>query len=238
MTSTSPRYSVSAMTMPAISAPSTAEKPIAEVTRLATITTSRQAARNTSGFLVRAACANRIGSSSLPPNSRPSATAPPSSRVPSSGPTPAVARRRHRAQARRRSGPAQRLRTAACRARRGPTADCVPTSGRTIAVEDSASARPSPIEPGIPCPIRCRPPPMIAAQPRSSAAPTPNTIRRIDHSRRKRQLEADRKQQEDNAELGERLDRVRVRDRQIVQPRMLGRERAQACRARPASRSG
>ena len=96
--STSPRYSVSAITMPAISAPSTAEKPIADVTMLATITTSRQAARNTSGFLVRAACANRIGSSSRPPNSRPSATAPPSSNVPSSGPTPGGRAGRHRAE--------------------------------------------------------------------------------------------------------------------------------------------
>ena len=171
------------MTMPAMSAPSTAENPIAEVTMLATITTSRHAARNTSGFLVRAACANRIGSSSRPPNSMPTATAPPSSNVPSSGPTPAVALG-DIAPSANTIGTSARSSNSSMPSAARPTALCVPTSGSTIAVDESASANPSPIDPGMPWPMRCSPTPMITAAPTSSAAPTPNTIRRIDHKRR------------------------------------------------------
>ncbi len=182
--STSPRYSVSAITIPAMSAPSTAEKPMAEVTRLATMTTSRHAARKTSGFLVRAACAKRLGRRSRPPNSKPTATAPPSNKVPSSGPTPAAALGAMAPSAKTMGTSATSSNSSIPSAAR-PTADRVPTIGRTIAVEDSASARPRPMEPGNPCPMRCSPPPMMTAQASSSAAPTPNTIRRIDHKRRK-----------------------------------------------------
>ena len=66
-----------------------------------------------------------------------------------------------------------------------PTAPVVPASGNTSAVEDSASASPSPIAPGQSCPSTCSPTPMITADPSSSAAPVPNTWLRIVHSRRK-----------------------------------------------------
>ena len=65
-----------------------------------------------------------------------------------------------------------------------PTGLCVPTKGITIAVEDSASARPSATEPDALCPMAKTPPPIISAQPASSAAPTPNTSRRIESKRR------------------------------------------------------
>src|SRR5204863_331044 len=65
--------------------------PIAEVTRLATITTRRQADRSSSGLLVRAAWANRDGRSHRPRNSIATAVPPPIRIVPRSDPTPAPA---------------------------------------------------------------------------------------------------------------------------------------------------
>jgi hypothetical protein len=65
-----------------------------------------------------------------------------------------------------------------------PTGLVVPTSGRTRAVEERARARPRPIAPPQPWPIRWRATPMIRAETVNSAAPTPNTSRRIPHSRR------------------------------------------------------
>ena len=65
-----------------------------------------------------------------------------------------------------------------------PTAPVVPTSGSTKAVEDSASASPSPIAPAQFCPSRCSPAPISSPEPSNSAAPVPNTNRRIDHKRR------------------------------------------------------
>ena len=65
-----------------------------------------------------------------------------------------------------------------------PTALVVPTSGSTSAVEDSASASPSPIEPAQFCPSRWSPAPISNAEPISSAAPVPNTSCRIAHNRR------------------------------------------------------
>ena len=61
--STSLRYSVSAISTPAMSAPRIGDRPIALVARLARITVSRLTARNSSGLLVRAACANNGGRS-------------------------------------------------------------------------------------------------------------------------------------------------------------------------------
>ncbi len=59
MISTSPPYSVSAIMTPAISAPTIGDSPAAAVATEAVMTTSRHAARNNSGLLVLAACANR-----------------------------------------------------------------------------------------------------------------------------------------------------------------------------------
>ena len=184
ITSTSPRYSVSAMTIPAISAPSTAEKPIAEVTRLAMITTSRQADRNSSGLLVRAAWANRGGSSSRPRNSIATAVTPPIRIVPSSEPTPAPAACGAIAPSRNTIGTSARSSNNSIASAERPTGPWVPTSGITIAVEDKAKARPRAIAPVGPTPVRYSPPAMIAAALNSSAAPVPNTSRRMPHSRR------------------------------------------------------
>ena len=114
------------------------------VTRLATITTSRQAARNSSGFLVRAACANRRGSSRRPTNSmRERDRAAEQQRAEQR----ADAGRRRWApsrRARRRSAPAPDPRTAACRAPARPTGAraCRPAAARSRS-RTSASARPS-----------------------------------------------------------------------------------------------
>ena len=65
-----------------------------------------------------------------------------------------------------------------------PTGLVVPTKGSTRAVDDKASASPSPTAPAQPWPIRCKASPMTKAETISSAAPTPNTSRRIVHSLR------------------------------------------------------
>jgi hypothetical protein len=93
-----------------------------------------------------------------------------------------------------------------------PTALVKPTRGSTTAVEDRASASPRPIAPAQLWPIRCNTSAMIAADTSSSAAPTPNTSRRMVHSRRKRQFEPDREEQQDDPKLGKRLDRFGVGD--------------------------
>ena len=61
ITSTSVWYSVSAISSPARRAPTIGDRPAAVVATLATITTSNEAARKSSGLLVRAAWANRRG---------------------------------------------------------------------------------------------------------------------------------------------------------------------------------
>ena len=66
MPSTSEWYSVSAISRPATSAPTIGERPTSAVARLAPITTSSDAARNSSGLLVRAAWANRRGRARRP----------------------------------------------------------------------------------------------------------------------------------------------------------------------------
>lgn len=64
-----------------------------------------------------------------------------------------------------------------------PTGLVVPTSGSTSAVDDSASARPSPAAPAQSCPSRCTAIAISTADPISSAGPVPNTCARIAHSR-------------------------------------------------------
>ena len=154
ITSTSPRYSVSAMTMPAINAPRTAEKPMAEVTRLATITISRQADRNSSGLLVRAAWANNGGRRNRPRNSIATAVTPPIRRVVSSGPTPVPAAWGASAPRRNTIGTSARSSNSSMASAERPTGLWVPTSGITIAVDDKASARPSPVAPDGASPMR------------------------------------------------------------------------------------
>ena len=66
-----------------------------------------------------------------------------------------------------------------------PTALVVPTSGRTSAVEESASAKPSAMDPLPLWPNRWSAPPISTAETISSAAQTPKTSRRIVHNRGK-----------------------------------------------------
>ena len=203
------------MTIPAMSAPSTAENPIAVVTRLETITTSRQAARNTSGFFVRAACANSTGSSSRPPNSNPSATAPPSRSVPTSGPTPAVARRRHRAK--REDDRHQRDVLEQQHAERG-------AADRRLSADQRQDDRGRGQRKRQSEPDRSGQSLADEMQPRADDHRASDELGGADSKddlphrpqAPKRQLEADREQQHDDPELGERLDALRIRDRQIL----------------------
>ena len=71
-----------------------------------------------------------------------------------------------------------------------------------------------------------------SAQPSSSAAPMPKTARRIDRSLRKLMCKPGRKQQQDDPEFGERLDRVGIADREGVKPGMGRSEGAERVRAR------
>ena len=64
-----------------------------------------------------------------------------------------------------------------------PTGLVVPAIGSTSAVEDSASASPSPSAPDQYCPIIAITSAISAALPISSIAPSPNTSRRIAHNR-------------------------------------------------------
>ena len=88
--STSAWYSVSAISSPAISAPTMGDRPVAPVARLAPMTTSNDAARNSSGLLVRAACANSGGSSRRPSTSSATTTSPPSNSVSTRFPSPSA----------------------------------------------------------------------------------------------------------------------------------------------------
>ena len=145
--------------------------------------TNRQAARNISGFLVRAAWAKRRGRINRPPTSisptvtklnnsvHPSAASPASCAI---GP---IAPRKKMigtiATSWNRRMPSAAL----------PTGVLVPDIGRTSAVEDRASARPRPKAPIGFWPRATSAPAISNPQPISSAAPTPNTVPRICHKR-------------------------------------------------------
>ena len=178
------------------------------------MTTSRLTERNSSGLLVRAAWANSGGSSE--PAERPASPrspAPPISSVAEQPLEPPPALRRQRAEQRRGSAPAPDPRTAASRRPRGRPGSCVPTIGSTSAVDDMASARPSAIAPARLCPSRYS---ADADQQRADRAARPRRPRtpaaRIAHKPPEAKLEPDREQQQDDAELGERLDRLGVGD--------------------------
>ena len=113
-----------------------------------------------------------------------------------------------------------------------PTGLVVPTSGSTSAVEESASARPSATEPLQALAEH------VTARGRASRAQT-EQLGRADPEHQpphrpqaaEGELEPDREEQEDDAELGERLDRLGVGDGDIVEPGHLAGHRAEPGRA-------
>ena len=154
------------------------------VARLAAITTSSEAARNSSGLLVRAACANSRGSSKRPPTNRiatVNTARPPTLTNPAQ---PAAAAIGPSAPSTKMIGTSARSSNSSIANAVRPTGLAVPAIGNTSAVEDRASAIPSAIDPVQASPIsRCRPVPRIMPDAISCAAPVPKTNWRIDHRR-------------------------------------------------------
>ena len=166
------------MTSPATSAPRIGDSPTAPVSIAARITTSKEIARNSSGLLVRAACANSVGSRNRPTSRIAAITATPPIAIRSRlGPSPAPITNRIGTNARSSNN------SIASAAR--PTALDVPAIGSTKAVDDIASATASQIDGSSAKPTA---PSAAAINPaiRSiSAAPIPNTALRIANRRLK-----------------------------------------------------
>ncbi len=174
------------MRMPATIAPTIGDRPAAVVASAATMTTSRLADRNSSGLLVRAACANRRGRSSRPNSSIAPTTTTPSSRIFPSAPEIGAAARAQAPRGRRRSAPGPDPRTAAWRRRSGRPGWSFRRAGRTSAVEERVRARPTATAPpGREARSGRAYRPGASADSSSSAAPRPKTARRIAHRRRK-----------------------------------------------------
>ncbi len=213
--------------MPASSAPITDDRPTAVVARLAAITTSRLADRNSSGLLVRAACANRRGSRKRPITSIAAIVAVPRSKVLTSPPEPSAWACGAIAPSRKMIGTIARSSNSSIASAERPTGLVVPTKGSTKAVEDRASARPRPerAAPALPDQVQRDADDQRRQRQLRGADPEHQPPHRPQAP--ERQLQPDREQQEDDAELGERLDRVRVGDGDIVQPRHLGGDRAE-----------
>ena len=231
ITSTSPRYSVSAISMPAISAPRIGERPTLDGRQAGDDHHQQADGEEQLGALGP----RRLGEQrrqDQPPGEQ--HARPTTSAADQHGSEQAIRRRRrrvrrHRAEQRRRSGTSARSSNSSIASAARPTGLWCPTIGSTSAVEDMRQREAERDRAGSALAHQQQPDAdQIAAEPISSAAPTPNTSWRIDHSRRKRQLEPDREQQQDDAELGERLDRLGVGDGDVVQPRIAVRS------ARPA----
>ena len=171
------------MISPASSAPTIGDSPTEAVARLAVMTTRRLAARKSSGLFVRAAWANMRGRIIRPRTSIASTVATPSNSVMPRLFAPDMPAVGASAPSRKMIGTiATSSNRSMARAAR-PTGDVVPDMGRTRAVEESARARPSPIAPPQFWPTAFNAVPMISAESRSSAAPTPKTSFRKDHNR-------------------------------------------------------
>jgi hypothetical protein len=158
------------------------DNPDAVVATLARITTRRLADRKSSGLFVRAACANRTGSVNQPTtNIRMIVIAPKAAALArcSSPPLPPSAPSKKMIGKRARSS-----KSSIGKASR-PTLLEIPAIGRTSAVDDRASASPSPSAASLLLPSATRPPAIRTAETISSAAPKPITRRRMPHSRRK-----------------------------------------------------
>ena len=166
-----------------MSAPTIGESPTTAVARLAPITTRRLAARNSSGLLVRAACANRRGRAMRPTTSRTSTTRPPCHSVSTRPSQPSACALGAIAPSMKMIGTMAMSSNSSIESAARPTGVCVPEIGNTIAVEERAKASPRPIAPVQYWPIIdsaiARLVPMIT----SSSAPSPKTSFRICHNR-------------------------------------------------------
>ena len=130
------------------------DSPAAVVARLAAITTSRLAARNSSGLLVRAACPNIRGSSKRPPTNNAATVSTPRPSVVSKPIHPASPAEGANAPNPKMIGTSARSSNSSIANAARPTALVVPAIGITKAVEDRASARPRPIAPPVLSPVR------------------------------------------------------------------------------------
>ena len=166
------------MTSPATNAPRIGDSPTAPVSIAARITTSSEIARNSSGLLVRAACANSVGSRNRPTSRIAAITAtPPIATRPRLGPSPAPITNRIGTKARSSNN------SIASAAR--PTALVVPAIGSTKAVDDIASATASQIALEKIIPVAASAAAISPAISNISAAPIPNTARRMANNRLK-----------------------------------------------------
>ena len=104
-----------------------------------------------------------------------------------------------------------------------PTGLAVPTSGSTTAVDDKASAMPSAKAAIQPCAGRWMPTPISSAETEQLGRADAEHQPPHPPQPPERQLQPDREEQQDDAELGERLDRVGVGDGDIVEPGQPGR---------------
>ena len=158
------------------------DRPTAPVASAEAITTSRLNARNNSGLLVRAAEANRRGSRKRPIASMMTTTSAPFHSVPNSAAPLSPVCGPNAPRMKMIGTSAMSSSSSIARALR-PTGLSVPAIGSTSAVEDSASAMPSPAAPLICWPIPSRIAVSNPAQINSLSSPSPNTWLRIAHSR-------------------------------------------------------
>ena len=181
------RYSVSARSRPATKAPSVIERPLAAAVRAVATMTRRQAAMNSSGERVRATSWNRGRSARRPattmrtramaacPSAR--ASAPPTS-APSLRPSTAMANSIGATARSWNSSTAKLARPAGVFRR-----FCSARTGRTTAVEDKASARPTMTEAANGTSRANRMMPMTREEASTWADPSPKTRRRRVRSR-------------------------------------------------------
>ncbi len=108
------------------------------------MTTSRLAARNSSGSFARAACAKMRGSRNQPPIASAATTTAPCHRVVSKSSALSPVAVGAKAPSTKMIGTIARSSNSSIEKEARPTADFVPAIGSTSAVEDSASAMPRP----------------------------------------------------------------------------------------------
>ena len=216
--STSCWYGVSAISIPASSAPTIGDRPARLVSSPATITTSRLAARNTSGLLARAAWAKMWGRARRPPShSAATASAPPAGGP--RQPVPRAARLRgERAQHEDDRHDRQILEQQHGEGGAAPTALWVPASGSTSAVDESGQRQAQADRAGDRLAQRQE----RQADDRAGA----QQLRRADAEDQaahrpqppEGQLQPDGEEEEDDAELRHRLDRAGLGNGDVGQP--------------------
>jgi hypothetical protein len=131
------------------------DSPAIDVARLDTMTTSRLAARNTSGLFVRAAWRKICGRKIRPSTSMTAMVTPPLNKVLANSvhaPSGLVAIDGASAPSMKMIGTSAKSSNNSMEKAARPTALWVPTIGSTTAVDDRASARPRPKAPAADCP--------------------------------------------------------------------------------------